>query len=143
MAVEPGQTIHLRAAATGSPPLQYAWLRDGRPITNDLRISGANTADLRITPAAATDSGSYELQVTGPCNIQAGSRLVRVAVGPLLKLTQTTTAYMVSWTATNAVIQEAPTVFGIWTNRPDLSSPFIMPIETTGSRFYRLIAPRP
>jgi len=44
-------------------------------------------------------------------------------------------------TSTNAVFQEAPTVFGVWTNRPDLSSPFIMPIEKTGSRFYRLIAP--
>ena len=46
-----------------------------------------------------------------------------------------------SWTSTNAVFQEAPTVVGVWTNRPDLSSPFIMPIEKTGSRFYRLIAP--
>lgn len=143
VAVEPGQTIHLRAAVTGTPPLQYAWLQNGRAITNDLRVSGATTADLRITPAAVTDSGSYELQVTGPCNVQTVSRLVRVAVGPLLSLTQTTTAYILSWTAPNAVVQEAPSVFGVWTNRPDLSNPFIMPIEKTGSRFYRLIAPGP
>lgn len=141
VAVEVGQTVHLRAAVTGAPPLQYAWFQNGRAVTNDARVSGANTADLKITPAAVTDSGSYELQVAGACNLRAASRLVRVSVGPLLSLTQITTGYRLSWTATNAVVQEAPTVFGIWTNRPDLTSPFVMPIEKTGSRFYRLSAP--
>lgn len=62
-----GDVLRLRGLAVALPPtltLHYRWLKDGVPLTDGGRISGATTEELRIAPALISDSGTYQLRVT-------------------------------------------------------------------------------
>ncbi|MBK1834775.1 immunoglobulin domain-containing protein [Roseibacillus ishigakijimensis] len=43
----------------------FQWFKDGSPLQNGLRITGANTAVLRIFEARASDAGNYFCEATG------------------------------------------------------------------------------
>ncbi len=47
-----------------SAPLSYAWIKDGVALTNDSRISGANSAELSIENAGVADAGTYWVVVS-------------------------------------------------------------------------------
>ncbi|MBY0112944.1 MAG: hypothetical protein K2Y21_08990 [Phycisphaerales bacterium] len=65
-----GASVVLEVQATGSAPLAFAWLRQGRPLTETLgRIEGVGTNQLRILNAVASDSGLYSVIVSGPCGV--------------------------------------------------------------------------
>lgn len=65
------------AIATGAGPLQYQWFKDGLPLTDDGRISGATTNTLVISSVRVSDDGAYQLGVISACgtNTSAGARL--------------------------------------------------------------------
>jgi uncharacterized delta-60 repeat protein len=62
-AVEPGGVLTLSVDVESLTTASYQWYRNGVALTNDSRISGATTANLTITGAAAGDEGSYTLEV--------------------------------------------------------------------------------
>jgi hypothetical protein len=62
----PSATASFAVAAIGSN-LSFQWRRNGTPLTSGGRIGGATSSVLTITSAAATDQGSYDCVVTGPC----------------------------------------------------------------------------
>jgi fibronectin type 3 domain-containing protein len=70
-----GQPILLTAAAGGSAPLAYQWLR------NDSPIPGATAPTHFIAAAAPADSGTYRVRVSNGC-CQAQSRPAVVFVAP-------------------------------------------------------------
>lgn len=53
-----GTNLTITAAATGSTPMTYQWLRDGAPI------SGATNASLVLSAARPVSSGNYSVRVT-------------------------------------------------------------------------------
>lgn len=59
-----GQTATFTVLASGRTTLSYAWQKDGNPVTNGGRISGATTATLTIANATTADQGSYTVTVT-------------------------------------------------------------------------------
>ncbi len=69
-----GQPATLTVAASGTGPLTYAWRKDGSPI------AGATAASLSFASLSASDSGSYDCVVTGPCN-SVTSSAVAINVG--------------------------------------------------------------
>jgi hypothetical protein len=79
--VLPGNTIVFNAMAGGQPPLDYRWWFQGRPLTNDLRISGADTDTLTITNAQIGDAGYYYFEVTNGCLV-LDSEAARCDIGP-------------------------------------------------------------
>ena len=54
-----GSTVSLSAAATGTAPLGYAWLKAGIALTNGGRFSGANSNVLTITNLQPSDAAAY------------------------------------------------------------------------------------
>jgi hypothetical protein len=136
-AVEPGQSLTLRAAVSGGAA-SYQWMFNGAPLVPNARTTGVNTPTLTINPAQVDDSGLYSLNVTGPC-ASASSASARVSVGPLLTVTTTAFGYTMTWTSTNAVLQVAPTALGPWTSRPDLTSPVVLMLQQAGQQFFRLV----
>ncbi|HMN40040.1 MAG TPA: immunoglobulin domain-containing protein [Phycisphaerales bacterium] len=71
-------TFAITATATGTPT--YTWKRNGVPLANGGRISGANTNTLVINPVARngsesawTDSGAYTCDVTNVCGTATSS----------------------------------------------------------------------
>jgi hypothetical protein len=59
-----GKTVQLMAAATGTSPVTYQWLRNDEPLTNGGNISGATTDTLVITNATTGNTGDYKLVAT-------------------------------------------------------------------------------
>jgi hypothetical protein len=52
------------AVAEGLGTLSYQWLKDGEPLANNDRISGAQTPNLEVANLVDTDDGFYSLEVT-------------------------------------------------------------------------------
>ncbi len=64
--VNAGDDASFTVEASGSD-LTYQWLKDGVALTDGGNISGATTATLTISNAAAADAGDYTVEVTGGC----------------------------------------------------------------------------
>jgi hypothetical protein len=74
-----GTILELTTEAVGSPTLTYEWRKGGVLLTNDGRITGANTGNLRIFKTNLDDAGSYQCTVrnnTGTAQSQAATVLV-------------------------------------------------------------------
>ena len=54
-----GTNTSLAASFTGATPLTYSWTRNGNPVSNGGRFSGATTATLTITGITLDDPGPY------------------------------------------------------------------------------------
>ena len=59
-----GGSARFSVAASGNGLLSYQWIKDGNPLTNDARISGATTPNLTVAPVQNADAGSYSVAVT-------------------------------------------------------------------------------
>ncbi len=69
-----GATLTLNVAATGTPPLAYQWLKDGR------LMAGATNPTFTVANAGVTNSGAYSVWVTNAGGISS-SLPALVAVG--------------------------------------------------------------
>ncbi len=63
MTASAGSTLVFPTLVSGTGLQNLAWYRDGKPLLNDNRISGANTTRLTIKNLTTADSGAYTLQV--------------------------------------------------------------------------------
>jgi hypothetical protein len=62
LVVDTGGTLAFTAGIVGSlPGITLQWERDGVPLVDDARVSGATTDTLTIQDASALDSGAYRL----------------------------------------------------------------------------------
>ena len=59
-----GQTATFTVLASGKTPLTYAWQKDGIPVSNGGRISGATTASLTVSNVTSADQAAYSVTVT-------------------------------------------------------------------------------
>ena len=59
-----GAGVSFAVGASGSAPLTYIWKKDGVVLTNNTRISGANTNYLTIQNISGTDVGNYSVIVS-------------------------------------------------------------------------------
>lgn len=85
------QTVHTTATAsfsvsgvTGSPAPAYYWQKNGEPLVNGSRISGANTATLTISSTVETDAGSYSCLVSNIAGVATGSATLTLIVPPTI-----------------------------------------------------------
>lgn len=56
--------LQLGASVIGNPDLSYRWFRNGLPLENGGRVSGADTPDLTLTGIRGSDAGQYHLLIT-------------------------------------------------------------------------------
>lgn len=81
LTVAQGQRAQFQAAASGSDPLRYQWLRDGVPI------DGATQPDLILEPVALDQAGFYSVRVSNPAgNVESPSALLIVLAAPRITL---------------------------------------------------------
>ncbi len=76
-----GAALVLNGAVSGDPSMTFRWRRNDVPLVDGGRVSGASTATLRVSSAAAADSGRYTLVATNACGAIV-SRIASVGVGP-------------------------------------------------------------
>ncbi len=79
-----GYPLQLSVQVNGTAPLSYGWYVNGNPVSNNARISGANTSTLNISSTMASDSGNYELFITNGYGT-AHSVVASVSVLPRLE----------------------------------------------------------
>jgi len=73
------ETLNLSVTTAGPVPDSYSWEKDGVPLSNGGRISGADTANLSITNLVDTDSGDYTCVITSLCG-NSTSNIATIAV---------------------------------------------------------------
>ena len=81
-----GGELTLSASFTGAD-IDLIWLRDGQPLANDARITGATTTTLRLAGLTLEDAGAYSLAA----NNASGSRVsasANVTVTARARITQ-------------------------------------------------------
>ena len=61
-----GRAARFTVTALGTD-LRYAWFKDGQPLSDGGRVSGAATGVLRIADARLADAGGYTVRVAGAC----------------------------------------------------------------------------
>jgi spore coat protein A, manganese oxidase len=72
------------AADSGVLPLSYQWRRNGVPLVNGPRISGATSATLSISGVMLGDAGSYTCAITTQCgNAVSNAAGLAICVGDL------------------------------------------------------------
>lgn len=59
-----GTTARFHATGAGTLPLTFVWRKDGEPIVNGDRITGADAASLTIRQLESGDAGTYTVQLT-------------------------------------------------------------------------------
>ena len=79
-----GESAEFNVWAKGPGELRYQWYRNGDPLEDDGRISGATTDTLTIDPLLVEDQGDYDVVVSNPCDyVTSAAAMLRVAdVGP-------------------------------------------------------------
>ncbi len=60
-----GTTASFAVAAVGTPSLAYRWYKNGNPLSNGGRISGATSTNLHLSNVGGGDDGLYTVVVTG------------------------------------------------------------------------------
>jgi hypothetical protein len=73
--------LRLQAFATGEGAITYRWQRNGADLAPDVRVSGAATPTLVISPVRRADAGEYRAVITYPCG-QVMTRPAVVTVTP-------------------------------------------------------------
>lgn len=63
----PGDTATFSVQATGSATLSYQWRKNGTPLVDGGRVSGATTPNLVIGPVIVADAGAYDVVVSNSC----------------------------------------------------------------------------
>lgn len=66
--VNSGGLLTLSTEASSSVSLQYGWVKDGVPLLNGGRISGALSPTLSISPALLADAGQYSCTIFDGCS---------------------------------------------------------------------------
>ncbi|HLO39933.1 MAG TPA: immunoglobulin domain-containing protein [Phycisphaerales bacterium] len=62
-----GDEVSLIVDATGDGPLTYQWYREGEPLQDNDRISGATSDQLTFSPIDCADGGTFYCLVTDSC----------------------------------------------------------------------------
>lgn len=65
--VVPGQTAEVFIIASGGGVIEYQWFKDGTPLANSSRITGADSDTLQIQGFTSDDDGEYHVTVHNLC----------------------------------------------------------------------------
>ena len=71
-------TLSLTCNVSGSEPISYQWLKDGRQLQDDVRVSGSNASVLVVDPVEGSDFGGYQCNASNDVN-QVLSEVAMVA----------------------------------------------------------------
>jgi hypothetical protein len=78
--VQAGQVAEFTVAAIAEPPPAYQWKRNGKALVDDGRITGAQSAQLRIQNAGPADAGSYTVTASNSEG-KVTSKAVKLTLG--------------------------------------------------------------
>ncbi len=124
-----GSDVVLSVAVEGTPPLDYAWYRNGQPLANSAGVTGVTTPHLRFPNLANTNAGNYTVVIDN-AEGSVTSVVAQVTVGTLPvslqdQINAATNGAVIQLAAgtytENLVIDSEVTLAGSWWNKPELN----------------------
>ena len=83
-----GSNVVFAVTASGTLPISYRWQKGGVDLTNDSRITGADTSMLTITGAQTGDAGSYRVVLSNEVSVVSSPAASLTVVLPPAIVTQ-------------------------------------------------------
>lgn len=77
------QTAVFTVSTSGTPPYNYQWYKDGVPLSDGVRISGATTGTLTVSSLIVADAGDYTVELSN-CTDMALSAPGHLTVTPTI-----------------------------------------------------------
>ena len=65
--VTSGEPVSFTVAVDGLGAITYRWQKDGAPLSDNGRVSGATTATLTVAPVQPGDAGTYSVVTADDC----------------------------------------------------------------------------
>lgn len=99
-------SVMFAVSAGGTNPT-YQWHRDGTPLNDNGRITGATTEHLSIDPVLSSDAGVYIVVVSGDCGSPTPSEpaILAVSIAPeIAPIPPQTTSPGIPWTGPTPVL---------------------------------------
>lgn len=88
-----GTSAVFSVSASGNG-LSYQWFKDGVALSNSGNYSGAQTANLTISPVASADAAMYTCTVSGPCGSATSPGAELTVVEPVVVTTQPSSLHL-------------------------------------------------
>ncbi len=107
------------AAIGGSADVQFLWLHDGVPVTDNDRISGSNSGNLTFTGLLPEDAGSYQVVAYNGVGYPVTSDVVQVTVNFKPRIVTQPKAQLIRTgrkVTFTVVVQAVPTPTFQWTH---------------------------
>lgn len=98
--------VRLRVSPVGAAAENFWWFKDGIQITNDLRVTGASTAELSIKSFAPLDAGFYHAIATNSFG-SATSPAIQIRPRFVDAASATPLSPFTNWTTAALTIQDA------------------------------------
>ncbi|HVM49754.1 MAG TPA: immunoglobulin domain-containing protein [Candidatus Acidoferrum sp.] len=110
-----GSNAVLSVVANGSTPIGYAWWKDGNPLSNGGRISGATNSTLNIAAVTTSDAGGYSVTLSNIVGAYTSSvAVLTVLVPPTITSPTTATGRQGAFfTYTTTATGTTPILFGV------------------------------
>jgi hypothetical protein len=135
-----GQSTSILVVAAGAPLINYQWQKDGANLTDDNHFLGATTDTLQVTSVGANDLGVYSVVLSNLCGTATSQPIqLKVSLRPI-SFTRGPAAGALpvfSWSNSAAVLQQATTPAGPWTDIPSATSPYSPGIDGQ-QRYFRM-----
>jgi uncharacterized repeat protein (TIGR03803 family) len=79
--VAAGQTVSFVVQASGTPPLSYAWQRNGAPLIDGGNVSGSATRTMTLLAASLADAATYSVVVSNGAGVAPSAGAVLTVAG--------------------------------------------------------------
>lgn len=80
----PGATVMFTVTATGTAPLAYRWRFNSQPLNPTANITSVTSSNLIISPAAATNAGTYDVVITNSAGAVTSSPVTLTFAAPTI-----------------------------------------------------------
>lgn len=132
-----GETAAFTVTARGPAglTLNFQWHRNGAPLADGGRVSGAQTPTLNIAQVSPSDAGAYTVEMRNACGVTTSLPAI-LTLNAGLEIFNAADTVTLIWSDPGVVLQQADTVDGPWTVVPGATSPFHPAVGP--AKFFRL-----
>jgi hypothetical protein len=136
-----GDTLSLNVIATGTPPFEYEWRRNGARLFDGGDISGASTSALTIRNVVVSDAGNYSVKVTNAAGSVSANAAVTVYDPVKLTIAISGETVTLTWRQSDFVLQGSDSAGGTYAAVPNVTGNSHTVNASSGTQFFRLFQP--
>jgi hypothetical protein len=114
---QPGETATFAVTAVGPGTLAYQWFRNGSPLSDGGRVSGATIPTLTVTSVNTGDAGNYRVRILNACGATTSLPAI-LTLDLTVQIFSSDNTITLVCGATNVVLEQASSPSGAVDRRP-------------------------